>query len=135
MNKIIIQREPLDIERLITEIGTDSDGAVVTFIGKVRNNSMGKDVKCMEYEVYNSMAKGELQKIADNAIARWRLNCCIIIHRSGIVNIGEASIFIGVSSPHRDEAFQSARYIIDTVKKKVPIWKKEFYSDGSEWIN
>jgi molybdopterin synthase catalytic subunit len=81
------------------------------------------------------MARKQLQKIAEEACARWPLSHCTVVHRYGSVAIGEASIVIVVSSPHRREAFQAVQFIIDTVKEKVPIWKKEFYSDGSSWIH
>jgi molybdopterin synthase catalytic subunit len=81
------------------------------------------------------MALREMERIADDAVKRWALSDCLIIHRRGRVDVGEASVFIAVSSPHRDEGFVSLRYIIDTIKKTVPIWKKEFYSDGSAWVS
>ncbi|MDY6933832.1 MAG: molybdenum cofactor biosynthesis protein MoaE [Spirochaetota bacterium] len=126
MLKIVLQEEPLDINRELYEMGVDADGAIVTFIGMVRNKSDDQDVMFLEYEIYECMAKKEIEKIAKDAISRWSLSDCIINHRYGRVEIGEASVFIAVSSPHRDEAFKAARYIIDTIKKTVPIWKKEF---------
>jgi len=81
------------------------------------------------------MAVKELKKIAEEAVSRWSVTNCIVVHRFGTVGIGEPSILIAVSSPHRDAAFQAVRYIIDTVKKTVPIWKKEYYSDGEIWVS
>lgn len=135
MISITIQQEPIDIARALASSGTDADGAVVNFIGRVRNNSQGKTVTHLEYEAYSEMARKQLRKIVDEAVARWSLNSCSVVHRSGTVNVGEASILITASAPHRNAAFQAVQYIIDTVKIKVPIWKKEFYSDGSSWIN
>lgn len=134
MIKIILQKETLKIDKVINEIGEDTDGAVVIFIGRVRNNSNKRVVEFIYYEINENMAHKELELIVDDAIAKWHINSCMIIHRYGRVEIGEASIIIAVSCPHREEAFQSARYIIDTVKKKVPIWKKEYYTNGSNWI-
>jgi molybdopterin synthase catalytic subunit len=135
MISIILQQEQIDEARIIREAGTDSDGAVVSFTGRVRTPSRGKTVLSMDYEVYGEMARKQLQKIAEEACARWPLSHCTIVHRYGSVAIGEASIVIVASSPHRQEAFQAVQFIIDTVKEEVPIWKKEFYSDGSSWIH
>lgn len=135
MIQVVIQQEPIDLARVTAEAGTDLDGAVVVFIGRARNNANGRTVERLEYEVYDGMAHRELRKAADDASARWSLNSCTVVHRYGPVSIGEASIVIAASAPHRGEAFEAVRYIIDTVKEKVPIWKKEYYSDGSSWIH
>ncbi len=135
MKRVIIQKDPIDIGGLMESVATDADGAVVSFIGRARNSSRGKDVTSLDYEVYDTMARREMEKIMNEAVERWSLNGCCIVHRYGHVEIGDASIFITVSSPHRDEAYQASRFIIDTIKKKVPIWKKEYYSDGSSWIS
>jgi len=135
MNKITIQTEPIDIAAVLHETGTDNDGAVVIFVGRARNTSRGKEVTHLDYEAYGEMALSELEKIGSRAIETWSLSDCIIIHRYGKVEIGTPSIIIAVSSPHRNEAYEASRYIIDTIKKTVPIWKKEFYTDGSEWIS
>ena len=132
--KVIIQKEEIDITALISQLGTEGDGAVVAFTGRARNMSRGKSVDHLEYEIYNSMALKELQRIVDEAAEKWALNNCVVIHRYGSVAVGETSIFIGISSPHRDESYESSRYIIDEIKKRVPVWKKEFYRDGSSWI-
>lgn len=132
--RVIIQTEDIDIAALTAQLGTAEDGAVVTFIGRARNNSMGKGVDHLDYEIYNSMAIKELQKIADEAMEKWPITMCFIVHRYGPIAIGEASIFIGVSSPHRKEAYESSSYLIDEIKRRVPVWKKEFYRDGSSWI-
>ncbi len=134
MKQIIFQKEPINIENAVKNTGTDRDGAVVVFIGRARNRSNNKDVNFLEYEIYESMAYKEMEKIVNYAVKNWSLNNCIVIHRYGRVNINEASILISLSSPHREEAYKASRYIIDTIKKTVPIWKKEFYSDGSIWI-
>ncbi len=134
MKNIITQQEPIQIDRLLEQGESPSDGADVLFIGKVRNHSRGKEVLYIDYEIYDSMAIKELNRIADETLAKWKVSRILIIHRYGKVNIGEPSIVIAVSSPHRDESYQGSRYIIDEIKKRVPIWKKEFYSDGSEWI-
>ncbi len=135
MITITLQQEPIDIARAMSGIGGTSDGAVVTFIGQARDNAGGKQVIYLEYEAYGEMARKQLQAIVDDATARWSLSSCAVVHRYGRVEPGEASIIITASSPHRKEALRAVEYIIDTIKEKVPIWKKEFYSDGSVWIN
>ncbi len=135
MISIILQQEPIEAARVLAETGTAADGAVVSFIGRVRNSSREKTVTHLEYEAYTEMARKQLRKIVDEAVARWSLNSCSVVHRFGKVGVGEASILIAASSPHRNAAFQAVQYIIDSVKVDVPIWKKEFYSDGSSWIN
>jgi molybdopterin synthase catalytic subunit len=135
MINVVLQQELIDVSRMLDEAGTDSDGAVVQFIGRVRNNSHGKQVLYMEYEAYSEMARKEMRTAANDASARWSLSTCTIVHRYGRVEVGEASVVITASSPHRLEAFQAVQYIIDTLKERVPIWKKEFYSDGSGWID
>jgi molybdopterin synthase catalytic subunit len=135
MIRIILQKDPIDVAAHLNDVGTDEDGAVVSFIGRARCRSNDRDVKYLEYEAYEGMAEKELRRIAKDAKERWHATTITIVHRFGRVAIGESSILISVSSAHRDEAFQSTRYIIDTIKKTVPIWKKEFYSDGSMWIS
>jgi len=129
-----LQVEAIETAELVTGIGGENDGAVVFFYGQARNHSKGRDVNYLEYQVYHEMAEKELQKIIQHASSTWELSDCVVIHRYGRILPGETSIVIGVSSSHRDEAYTASRYIIDTIKKKVPIWKKEFYSDGSCWI-
>ena len=134
MKLVLTQKETIDLNT-VSNTGTSySDGSDLIFIGKVRDTSRGKNVTHIDYEIYNEMAVKELNKIADEASANDEINRIIIIHRYGRVTLGETSILILVSSPHRDSSYQASRYIIDEIKKRVPIWKKEFYDDGSEWI-
>jgi len=134
MKLVLTQKETIDLNT-VSNTGTSySDGSDLIFIGKVRDTSRGKNVTHIDYEIYNEMAVKELNKIADEASANDEINRIIIIHRYGRVTLGETSILILVSSPHRDSSYKASRYIIDEIKKRVPIWKKEFYDDGSEWI-
>ena len=135
MKTVRIQREPIDGAALLKGLGTAKDGAVLTFTGTARGLSRGKEVTHLHYEAYEAMALKELHRIADEAAARWAVTGCLIVHRTGRVEIGEASVLIAVASPHREEGFASLRYIIDAIKKTVPVWKKEFYADGSAWIS
>lgn len=135
MKDIYIQEEDLDIAAILEKGTSSSDGADIAFIGRVRNNSQNKEVTLIDYEIYPEMALSELNKIADEAIEKTKLNRCIIVHRYGKVFPGETSIVIVVSAPHRAQTYEGSRYIIDEIKKRVPIWKKEHYIDGSEWIS
>lgn len=134
MKKIFFQKEPIDINKISEEIGTAEDGAVTMFIGRPRRDLNIHEVKYITYEIFESMAKKELEKIVNDAFSRWPINDCIIVHRFDRVELQEASIIIAVSTPHREEAFTSLKYIIDTIKKTVPIWKTEHYSDGSSKV-
>jgi molybdopterin synthase catalytic subunit len=132
---IKFQKEPIDIAAVLARAGTSRDGAIVSFAGQARDHSREREVKYLEYEIYEGMAGKELDKIAREAADKWNFTACTVVHRFGKVDVGEASILIAVSSPHRDESFKATRYIIDEIKKRVPIWKKEFYADGSHWIS
>ena len=130
-----ISDEIIDTTRVIAAARSrlrGGEGAVLTFEGVVRNTK-GQEVSYLEYGSYRAMALRELQKISDEVQTRWNLPCAIT-HRLGRVEIGEASIVICVASPHRAESFEACRYAIDTLKKSVPIWKKETARDGSWWV-
>lgn len=114
---------------------SDADGALCVFVGTVRNENRGRRVVRLEYEAYESMALPLMQEIAAEVRRRWPVTDVRMVHRLGALAIGEASVAVAVASPHRDEAFAACRYAIDTLKKTVPIWKKEFYADGSAWLD
>jgi len=135
MKLVLTQKEVINLNTVLDNGASHSDGSDLIFLGKVRDISRGKKVTHIDYDIYNEMALRELNKIADEASANHELNRIIIIHRYGRVMLGETSIMILVSSPHRDSSYQASRYIIDEIKKRVPIWKNEFYDDGSEWIS
>ena len=117
------------------EIRAAEDGAVATFDGCVRNHSHGRATLYLEYEAYESMALAKMQEIADELHARYAINRVAMVHRLGRLEIGETSVFIAVSSAHRAAALDACRYAIDTLKKTVPIWKKEFFADGAVWAD
>jgi len=128
-------REPIDVAAATAALGSPGAGAVVTFVGTVRDQNRGRAVTAMEYEAYPEMARPLLAELAAEAAARFRLEGVVLIHRLGRLAVGEAAVFIGVASAHRAEAFDAARHLIDTLKERVPIWKKEHYADGSAWID
>jgi molybdopterin synthase catalytic subunit len=125
---------PIDELGLEDEVRTDADGAVIVFRGVARRQSRGREVVHLEYEAYPEMAEKVMAQIADEMKGRWPITRVAMVHRTGVLAIGQASVVIAVSAPHRGEAFAAAQYAIDRLKEVVPIWKKEVWSDGSQWI-
>lgn len=120
----------------VEDIAATSDGAVVTFAGIVRDASGGRRVTRLDYEVYSEMAEIQMRRIAEEALGRWDLGSVVILHRVGELAVGEISVIIAVAAPHRSEAFDACEFLIDTLKQTVPIWKKEYFEDGtSAWVN
>lgn len=130
-----IKTTKLSVNYCINFVSSEKAGAINTFIGTVRNKTKGKSVKYLFYESYGKMAISEMEKIANYAQKKWQLEHVVIHHRAGKVKLGEITVVIAVSSSHRMESFEGCRYIIDTLKKTVPIWKKEIYEAGEEWTN
>lgn len=124
----------LDTAKLAQMVASEKDGAIVTFAGIVRGNNQGKKVLFLEYEAYPEMALKMMQRIEDEILETWGLNSVAIQHRVGRLNVGETSVFIVVSAPHRADAFAACHYAIDRLKKIVPIWKKEIFEDGEVWV-
>src|SRR5436309_5090675 len=131
---ISITREPLDRNALVAAVGDPGVGGIVVFEGVVRDNARGKQIRYLEYDVYPEMAEQQIRTIIAEAERRWGVESIAVAHRFGRLEIGEASVIIVVAAPHRAEAFDACRYIIDTLKTTVPIWKKEVASNGEEWI-
>jgi molybdopterin converting factor subunit 1 len=125
---------PLRIEQVAAEVASDEAGAIATFVGTTRARSRGRDVIRLEYEAYEGMAEVEMERIADGLRARHDVLDIAIHHRVGPVEIGETSVVIAVSAAHRAAAFDACREAIDTLKHTVPLWKKELYVGGEEWI-
>jgi molybdopterin synthase catalytic subunit len=131
---ILITREPLDRDALVAAVADPGVGGIVVFEGVVRDNARGKQVRYLEYDVYPEMATTQIGEIIAKARQRWGVERVAVAHRVGRLEIGEASVIIVVASPHRGEAFDACRYIIDTLKSTVPIWKKEVATNGEEWV-
>lgn len=125
----------LDIKTCVDFVTTLETGGIDVFIGTVRNNTKGKKVLQLDFEAYDKMAISEMKKIAEQALQKWSLNKIAIHHRKGILKVGEIPVIIAVSSAHRAAAFEACRFIIDTLKQTVPIWKKEFFEDGEVWVS
>ena len=126
---------PIDSEAVINLVRTDDSGAINVFIGTVRNSTQNREVVKLEFEAYESMALKELQKIVDQVKARWPVNEIAIHHRVGELAIGDVPVVIAVSTPHRTQGFEACEFAIDTLKLAVPIWKKEIFADGEEWVS
>jgi molybdopterin synthase catalytic subunit len=132
--RILVWEGLIDAGALAEEVGDPEAGATVVFLGTVRNHSPGKHgVTHLEYEAYREQAEGKIAEIVDEAESRWPLAKVVIEHRVGLVDLGEASVGVAVSSAHRAEAFEAARFLIDELKQRAPIWKKEHWSGGAEW--
>ena len=127
-----ISEDPIDVEGLLSNVKDDSAGATILFLGTIRNHNEGYEVSAIYYEVYMRMAEEAMVKIEAEAIKRWNLKKFAAMHRIGNLKIGEVSVAIAVSSEHRAEAFEAARYAIDQIKSEVPIWKKEIINNGKE---
>src|SRR5712672_3315982 len=134
-DRIELTREIIPNAAIAREVRGDEDGAVATFDGCVRNHSCGRSTLYLEYEGYESMALGKMREIATHLHGNFAVNRVAIVHRLGRLEIGETSVFIAVSAAHRAAAFDACRYAIDTLKRTVPIWKKEYFEDGSVWAD
>lgn len=129
-----LTREPIDARGLVNRLLRHRDGAVVLFEGVVRDHSLGKTVLYLEYEAYESMALRMMARIGREVHERWPIDRLGIIHRLGRLEIGQTSVAIVVTAAHRRPAFEACHYAIDRLKKIVPIWKREFFEDGSRWV-
>ena len=132
--EIKILSEPLNMPACIEWVMLPESGGIDVFIGTVRNATKGKAVLRLEFEAYEKMALAEMEKIAAQTIEKWPVQKLLIHHRTGILNVGEIPVIIAVSAAHRDAAFEACRYVIDTLKQTVPIWKKEVFEDGEVWV-
>ena len=130
-----VSSDPIDTAALLAKVGSDEDGAALLFIGVVRNHAEGRKVTGMRYDVYAEMATEVLREIALEASILLGTDRIAVAHRFGELKIGEISVGIAVSSPHRAEAYEASRFVIEEIKKRLPVWKKEHYVDGvSEWV-
>jgi molybdopterin synthase catalytic subunit len=132
-DKVALVREVVDADAIVRHVRAGRDGAIVTFDGFVRNESHGRSTSYLEYEAYETMALGKMKEIAAQAHEKFAIHRVAIVHRLGRLEIGETSVFIAVSAAHRGVAFDACRFAIDTLKKTVPIWKKEYFTDGVVW--
>jgi len=133
--EIQIYDTPLDLMHCVRAVSDTGSGGIQIFIGNVRNQTAGKPVVRLEYEAYYSMALREMEKIAAEAGRRWEITGVVVHHRTGVLGTGETAVIVAVGAAHRHAAIEACRYIIDTLKATVPIWKKEVFEDGEVWVS
>ncbi len=134
-NLALVTEDPIDPARMLGGALTPADGAALLFWGVVRQENDGRAVSQLEYSAYAPMAEKEMLRIADEARERFGTGAIHVVHRVGRLEIGEASVAIAVASPHRAEAYEASRYVIEQLKQRVPVWKREGYVDGqTEWV-
>lgn len=132
---IRIQSEPIDLREAEEHLRTEKAGGVDIFLGTTRRWTDGRETEYLEYECYRSMAIAEMRRLIEEAAERWPIARACLIHRDGEVPLSEVSVLIGVATAHRAEAFEACRFLIDELKRRVPIWKRERFADGSsEWV-
>ncbi|WP_334056817.1 molybdenum cofactor biosynthesis protein MoaE [Polaribacter sp. P097] len=132
---IKITADKLNLQECYAFVEDDVCGGITAFIGTVRNDTEGKEVKQLDFSTYKPMAVKEMQKIADAALAKFEIHKIAIHHAEGMLQIGEIPVIITASAKHRKAAFLACEFAIDTLKETVPIWKKEYFSDGEVWVN
>jgi molybdopterin synthase catalytic subunit len=133
--RIKVRPDSIDPAALVAEVGRASAGATLLFLGTARDHSEGKTgITELEYEAYPEMVEAKLAEVVEKAVGRWDLEAVVVEHRVGIVGLGEPSVAVAVSAAHREEAFAAGRFLIDELKSTVPIWKKEHWAGGSEWV-
>jgi molybdopterin synthase catalytic subunit len=132
---VALTREPIDAQKLVAAARRGEDGAVVVFDGVVRNHSRGRPTLHLDYEAYEEMAAKQMNSLANEARTRFGVRHVTMVHRLGRLQVGETSVLIVVASEHRAQAFEACRWLIDTLKKTVPIWKKETFQDGAVWAD
>jgi molybdopterin synthase catalytic subunit len=130
-----IVRDAIDTAGVLARIKHGEDGAAVMFEGVVRNQTRGRQTLYLDYEAYEEMALAEMEKLAEQALKQFAVRDVALVHRLGRLEIGEASVLIVVASAHRAAAFDACRWLIDTLKRTVPIWKKEYFEDGAVWAD
>jgi molybdopterin synthase catalytic subunit len=131
---ILISDTPINIQACIDSVQSERAGAVDVFIGTVRNHNKSKAVVRLEFETYDVMAVKKMTELANEASKRWDIEKVAMVHRKGVLDIGDVAVVIAVSTPHRAASFEACQWLIDTLKQVVPIWKKEIYEDGQEWL-
>ncbi|RMG38318.1 MAG: molybdenum cofactor biosynthesis protein MoaE [Planctomycetota bacterium] len=133
---VSLTEQPIDYTALTERVRSHRAGAVVTFLGTVREFTAGRRTLALDYEAYEPMARAELQRILAEATEQWPLVAAVVEHRLGRLELGEISVAVAVAAPHRRDAFQAAQYVMDQTKRRVPIWKRENWADGgTEWVH
>jgi molybdopterin synthase catalytic subunit len=131
----MIVQQAIDTQQILSNLKCGADGAALVFEGIVRNQTRGRKTLYLDYEAYEPMALEQLEALAREALGNYKIRDVAIVHRLGRLQIGETSVLIAVASAHRSAAFEACRWLIDTLKRKVPIWKKEHFEDGAIWAD
>ncbi|MBP1689663.1 MAG: molybdopterin synthase [Deltaproteobacteria bacterium] len=129
-----VTQQAIDSGALLAAVGDPAAGGTTLFVGTTRNENEGRVVERLEYEAYEAMAIEEMRRIGEEIARQWQVVAVAMVHRVGVVPVGQASVAVAVSAAHREEAFAACRYGIDTLKATVPIWKKEYYQGGEHWV-
>lgn len=133
---IFITTKAIDTSKVLESVKSKQAGASVLFVGTTRQFTGDKETVQLEYECYEAMAVEKIQQLVDSVHSKWNIEHCSVVHRIGVVGLGESSIAVAVSSGHRQESFEAAAWLVDELKIQVPIWKKEFWADGkTEWVH
>ena len=133
---IEITSTQIDTSAVLASVQSTQAGAAVLFVGSTRQFTDGRETLKLDYECYEALAIKKMTEILEQAKTKWKIEACSIVHRVGTVELGEASIAVAVSSPHRADSFDAGRWLVDTLKTEVPIWKRDYWADGSsEWIH
>lgn len=135
MTRAAIVREPIDTQAVLSKIKRAEDGAAIVFEGVVRNHTRGRQTLYLDYEAYEEMALKQMEELAAQALERFKVRDVALVHRLGRLEIGETSVLIVVASAHRGAGYEASRWLIDTLKRTVPIWKKEYFIDGAVWAD
>jgi molybdopterin synthase catalytic subunit len=134
--RVAVSPEPIDPTMLLKEVGDPSAGAIVLFLGTARDHSDGKEgITHLEYEAYPELVESKIAEVVSEACERWPVVRVEVVHRVGEVGVGEPSVAVAVCCPHRDDAYAASRYVIDELKKRAPIWKKEHWPGGGNWVH
>ncbi len=129
-----ITQHPIDVPSILESVRTPHSGGTDIFIGTVRNHSHGRRVESLEYTAYIPMAEKMMAEIEEEMRKKWMLHIIVLVHRVGVLHVGDVAVVTAVSASHRNEAFEACRFAIDRIKEIVPIWKKEFYEEGTAWV-
>lgn len=127
-------QDEIQVAELLAEIASPRDGALALFLGTVREHNAGRRVLFLEYDAYPAMATAEMARIEREAMTRFALSSVVVVHRTGRLELGEVSVAVAVAAPHRADAMEACRFVIDELKRSVPIWKKEHFEGGAVWI-
>ena len=132
---LALSTKPIQVDQVINSVKSAESGAINIFVGTVRNQTKEKKVVRLEFEAYEKMALNEMNRICDAAIKQWPIIKISIVHAVGILKVGDIPVIIAVSTPHRKASFEACEFVIDELKKTVPIWKREFFEDGEVWVS